>query len=258
MSKNPEILDRREKEILQIILDRQINGPTTLNVSKTRLEFMDDRTVLDQLTNMQLLKRDSSQTNYELSLVGLYLADSDLSARIFDDIDRICYCLRDSFKQEINARIDDIRKTTEFDKRYLVWCVNWLSDGIAIGRTSDLMSEDASITPTEALFDFEHFTEIAEKYFRYWFTSDSKAKPNTHGNTENNSQKREAVLRAIIYALVNFNDECRSKEGKIMGSKIANVLDQKSPLLFRQYGGEPPFTKDKIARMANECLKLPE
>jgi len=260
MSKDPEILNRREKEILHIILDRQINNPASLGVDSFRHEFRDDRKVLDKLGVIQLIRRNSSQTKYELSIVGVYLTDSDLSRRIFSDIDRICDVLRDWYRANFGSsiRIDDICNTTELDKQYMVTCIDWLCDGVSMERTSDLTSEGAVIKPTEHLFDFKHYKEIPKQYLPLWFPAYFKTKTKVHATTQIITEKKLAVVGAALYILATFPDQCKSKEGIIMGSKIARLIDAKSPFLFPQYGGEPPFATDKIARIVNEYLKIPE
>ncbi len=71
-----------------------------------------------------------------------------------------------------------------------------------------------------------------------------------------NNQKREEILKAALYVLANFPDQCATKSTKkVSGSKIANIICEKSPLFWPKTG-ETPFGQEAIARLVNSGLKL--
>ena len=165
MNNTPEILYEQQRNILQTILKRFIKDPDGVLIKKFRLEHLKDREILNYFEQYQLLQKNSDQTKYRPSLISLYLVNSDLSKKIFSDIDRICDVLRDHYQldQKTSISISEINSNVDFDKRYLVTCLNWLNDGVSMGRTTDMMDENAEIKPAEPLFDFSHYVSFPVK-----------------------------------------------------------------------------------------------
>jgi len=76
----------------------------------------------------------------------------------------------------------------------------------------------------------------------------------THGNTAVNAKHREEVLGAALSVLAAFPEQCKSNEGKIMGSKIKTMIEEKAPLFWPDTQ-ESPLKSDGISRLVNEWLK---
>lgn len=254
MNQSPEILNTRQREILQIILERSLHDPETTAIPKFRLEFLKDREIIDHFTHSQLIRKNDNQTRYTPSLVGMYLTNSDLSNQIFKDIDRICEVLRSHYKQQFDAPvlIDNIGSAVSLDKKYLVFCLEMLCDGASMGRTTDMMSDGAEIIPSEQLFDFKHYSDIPESYLPSWFPDKFKSETKKPGVTEANASKREEILGAAVAVIANFPDQCMWGE-KISGKRVYELINDKSPLWWDS--GEPPLKDEAAIKLINKWLK---
>lgn len=64
------------------------------------------------------------------------------------------------------------------------------------------------------------------------------------------SQDREVLFKAVIAVLVNMPEDC-IKGGKVSASKVASIVDQKSPIWWPD--GEIPFSVETMARHIREA-----
>ncbi len=83
-------------------------------------------------------------------------------------------------------------------------------------------------------------------------SKESEAKSNAY--TERHAANRAEVLGAALAVLAAWPEQCRSKEGKVQGAKIASLVDEKSGLLWPDTG-EAPLKKEKIAEFVNSWIK---
>ena len=251
MNQIQKILNDDERDLLNIILERSINNMENLEVTKFRMEFIKKRETLDNLESTQLIKKTKDGTKYKLSLVGIYLINSESSKKVFKDIDNICDVLRDHYKLYFSTpiKIDVINNTLELDKKYLVFCLNILCQGSTMGRTIDMMSEDADITPNEQLFDFELYAELPEQHLPLWFPN--KFKNKKPGNTEANASKREEILGAAIAIIANFPKECTYGDS-IRGKRVYDLMHSKAKTWWKD--GEPPLKDETAIKLINKYL----
>ena len=252
MNQIQKILNDDERDLLNIILERSINNMENLEVTKFRMEFIKKRETLDNLESTQLVKKTKDGTKYKLSLVGIYLINSESSKKVFKDIDNICDVLRDHYKLYFSTpiKIDVINNTLELDKKYLVFCLNILCQGSTMGRTIDMMSEDADITPNEQLFDFELYAELPEQHLPLWFPN--KFKNKKPGNTEANASNREEILGAAVAVIANYPKEC-SWGGSIVGKRVYKQIYEKSLIWWDD--GEVPLGNETSIELINKWLK---
>lgn len=258
------IFDQIIKEILCDALTQLENGPISRKQFRSTHKAQKEK--LDFLESSQILRIDDSDPNakkYTMTLRGLYLADCEKSKTLFSNIDNICRILRLEYENdandEVRVPVAKIMNELQLDQNAFLRAFEYLNSYISFGRTTDLTQEDAFICPSDRLDDFEQFSEIPENMLKAQYPDsfeleDPDKKP--HGNTEVNARKREAVLGASIAVLAEFPDQCRSGSGKVMGSKIAALIEEKSLVLFKQYDGTPPLSPEKIAREINKYLKF--
>lgn len=256
MNNAPEIVTNTERNLLQTILHRMLNEPEALEQKQFRVEFENDRGTIDKLCNTQLIKIDRTHSFYSLSFMGIYLVNSELSNKIFNDIDSICDVLRDHYKQYFGKpiQVSHIQKQLGLEKTYLGICLDVLCECVSMSRSTDLLDKDAEIYPIEGLLDFKNYSELPVQYLRSWFPSafKSSAKP---GNTESNASKREQILGAALVIIANFPEKCKRGD-KIVGKKVFSLIEYKAKTWWPSE--EPPLSADTATRLINKWLKTLE
>lgn len=76
-----------------------------------------------------------------------------------------------------------------------------------------------------------------------------------HPNAEHHAQKRQKVLEAALAILANYPEQCMDK-GKVSGTVIARIMEEKSPLWFKN--DDIPLSARKVRDLINQALKLPD
>lgn len=71
-------------------------------------------------------------------------------------------------------------------------------------------------------------------------------------NTTHHAQKREEILQASLAVLAEFPERCRTN-GKVSASAIAQVLEEKSPILFES--GDVPLSPERTVKVIRQALK---
>lgn len=66
------------------------------------------------------------------------------------------------------------------------------------------------------------------------------------------SKDREVLLSAVVAVLANYPEDCRQKSGNVSASKIASIVEQKSPIWWPD--GEIPFSIETMARHIREAI----
>jgi hypothetical protein len=108
-----------------------------------------------------------------------------------------------------------------------------------------LPQDSVLVVRTDALRDFEKLLSDNEK--------DKNAATKPHGNTELNAQKREQILGAALSVVTQWADQCQNSSGKFEATKIAKLIDEKSPL-FWSATGEPPLSLEKMEREISKWI----
>jgi hypothetical protein len=256
------ILDKNIEHLLQDFINQLQGG--VVKVKKFRTQHQDKKAYIDFLEDKQILRIDYTNPKsrtYEISYIGLYLSNCELSKAIFKTIDRIANLLRERYENdpsdEIYITVESIETSLGITHEEFIGAYRFLHDFTRLAGAIDLNRKDAKILLGESLLDFIQFSEIPEGMLKNRFPEDfnlQNVNKKSHGNTESNASKRELVLGAAIFVLSKFPDQCRATKGlnEVMGAKVADLIDQKSQLLFES--GEPPFSKDKISRIVNKWI----
>ena len=255
------ILDKNLKDLLQDFLNQLQGG--VVKVKKFRTQHHDKKAYIDFLEDQQILNIDCtnpSSRTYEISYIGLYLSNCELSKAIFKTIDRIANLLRERYESdpsdEIYISVESIETSLSINHEEFINAYIYLHDFTRLAGTKDLSRKDAKILLGEKLLDFTRFSEIPEGMLRSRFPEDfnlQNVNKKPHGNTESNANNRELVLGAAVAVLSAFPDQCRTKDlTKVQASKVAKLIDQKSTILFES--GEPPLTENTISRIISEYI----
>ena len=75
----------------------------------------------------------------------------------------------------------------------------------------------------------------------------------TSGYKERHARNREQVLGAALSVLAAFPDQCKAKRGKVLATKLREMIEEKAPLFWRE--GKPPLRTEPIERLVREWLK---
>lgn len=77
-----------------------------------------------------------------------------------------------------------------------------------------------------------------------------------HGNIERFAAKREPVLKAAIYCIANYHEQCIGSSG-VLATRLATLIDEKAAL-FWPVDGLPPLARQTIEEMLREALNYPD
>ena len=93
-----------------------------------------------------------------------------------------------------------------------------------------------------------------------WLTSDDddeeeadQLTKKSHGNSELNATIRERIAWACLAVLAKYPEECRTKEGKVLATKLRNCMDQRAQK--RWPTGSPPRESKTIEGYITKALK---
>jgi hypothetical protein len=74
-----------------------------------------------------------------------------------------------------------------------------------------------------------------------------------HGNAERFARNREEVLGVALSVVTQWPDQCKNDSGKFEATKIAKLIDEKSPIYWRKTG-EPPLDREKMERELSKWI----
>jgi hypothetical protein len=255
------ILDKNIEHLLQDFINQLQGG--VVKVKKFRTQHQDKKAYIDFLEDKQILRIDYTNPKsrtYEISYIGLYLSNCEISKALFKTIDRIANLLRERYENdpsdEIYITVESIETSLGITHEEFISAYRFLHNFTRLVGTTDLNRKDAKILLGEKLLDFTQFSEIPKGMLRSRFPEDfnlQKVNKKPHRNSELNANNRELVLGAAVAVLSAFPEQCRTKDlAKVQASKVAKLIDQKSTILFES--GEPPLTENIISRIINEYV----
>lgn len=246
----------KPSEIFLDILKQTSGTPEGVPVKPFRVKYIDDIDSIDILVNKQYLKHNYKDDTYRLHALALIFLPSDETTTLLCDIDAVLELLREQYRTHIERPVllSDMCKTLGLDRLRVIECIQYLRDIQSIGVSLDLMAEDASITPLESLLTFSDFKSLIHQRFKDWnpeYFKEKSEKP--HGNTEVYASKREEVLGAAIAVMSAFSEQCMGKNNKFVGSRIAKLIDEKSPIWWPDLD-EPPMSHEVLTKTINKYL----
>jgi len=74
-----------------------------------------------------------------------------------------------------------------------------------------------------------------------------------HGNTAVNADKRAQVLRAALAVLAHYPEECRTKEGKVVATRLAGAVENYG---YKIWHDDQPLARKTMEDLFRDCLKL--
>lgn len=75
-----------------------------------------------------------------------------------------------------------------------------------------------------------------------------------HGNAERFAVVREKIAWACLAALAKYPEECRTKEGNVVATKLRECMEKHTSKLWTD--GSPPIEPDTIERRIREALDM--
>lgn len=247
--------------ILRDMLSITTKDPLGVDVKRYRVEHRTNLKDIDWLDHNRLIERFNEGNHYQITLLGLFFSDSADADALFHDIDRICECLSQHYEKNFSdhVQITDLADELAMSHERARECITYMVDGSVLAiRSTDLYQPDAYVGPSEGILNAVPYKAIPESRLGTWYQEMKNGVPSDkapHGNTEVNASKREAILGAALAVLAKYPDQCRSGTGNVQGSKIAKLIEEKSPILFKSNDGIPPFEPAGVAKTINKWIK---
>jgi len=257
------ILRQDEIDLLRIIFNKTAGAIKGVDSQKFRIDNFNEIELLNRLVRKQYILQDAHDNTYRISPISLLFLDDSETSVIFDDIDQITHYLREAYKQYASSqvKIKNIAESLSLSHERVVECLTYLRPAYSMGMTTDIMSDDAYVVPDEGILYFTTIQDLLLEKLTEWYPDAitiKTPKVKKHKNTEINARKREDVLGAALAAVIAFPKECTTRKGVIQGTKIIEVIEQKSPLFFSAYDDEPPLSNDTMTRLVNKYLRILE
>ena len=153
----------RQRELLSLVLDRQMQSGHPVPAPPFRAEHHADRKALDALEHRQLLRRTGDK--YRVTGLALPLCASNTASQLISSVERVFGLLSAHYIefQATPVQISNIVDKTDLSTSEVVQSIEFLQDvGPWYGGGSiDLSSENANVCCREEILDFKNFKKMA-------------------------------------------------------------------------------------------------
>lgn len=143
-----------------------------------------------------------------------------------------------------------------------------IENAIAVGGAHGLKATNRKAKPGDwrirlaNLVEWAKRSEVGDSHIaeevaaRLELSTDAPTSERTHRRAEQFSGRRERVLGAALAVVTHWPDQCRGKHDKFVAQKIAELIEQKSLLLFDgDDDGEAPMTVRSMAEHIKHWLE---
>ncbi len=250
--------------LLRDLLEEMPPGRRTVGARRYRANQPDKLALLNSLEDRDLLIRDHVHDVYKVPTAALRLVGGDIVAKLLEGMQRVYVALRDEYIAEPGQTItiDTLAKRTKASRDQAAVYVDYLAEAIALGRTADLLSPDATVITSESLIEQPDFQSAMSRWEGVFFPSlrakagQPKSAGAVHGNAERFASEREKVLKAALALVARFPEECRDKHGRLSGAGIVRMIEQKSTLWWEDEN--EMLSHRKMAEIINDSLRVLE
>lgn len=185
-------LGRKAKAILAEVFFQGSMAPAGVEAAWFRAKRESELDLMDELERDGFLRREEGR--YLVSLTALPHIRHPLSKEAFSAFEKIFSALKDNYREHLSTpvHIDELAKKIGLnEQRVRVW-LNYMIEGSWWGgRTTDLLgSEDAAITPSEAVLKIRKFRDVI-KQLQDW----QEKRLDDRQNTVPISQLRQSLAR---------------------------------------------------------------
>lgn len=254
-------LNEIQKELLQRIFIGNSKNDPAVSPARFRADNVGVIAELDELERKKEFlerERSGSKDRYQIWIWALPYLELKKANELLSDIELLFDYLRQRYSKNLVETIqldvisDELKKTRERVEQ-CVFYLNHLS--VLGGWSTDLTVKNAYVVTCEELLSDENFSGLLNRWTNIAIKQDLEQKKlkKTHGNTEVNAKKREEILGAAIAVLVAYPEKCRTKGGKVQGSKIKDVIEEKAPIWWEEKG-EPPLKSNEISKLINRYI----
>lgn len=223
-------LGRKAKAILSEVLVQGTMAPAGVEAAWFRAQRESELDLMDELERDGFLRREEGR--YLVSLTALPHIRHPLAKEALTAFERIFSALRHSYRDQLASpvRIDELAKDLGLEEqRVRVW-LNYMVEGSWWGgRSTDLLSsQDATISPSEAILKFRRFRDVI-KQLQDW----QARRLNDRKNTVPISQLRRS-LSSVGPRKINVDETLVGRPKPDWYAQLPNAVQE---LLDEVYSG---------------------
>lgn len=144
-----------------------------------------------------------------------------------------------------------------------------IENAVAMGGTKGLKTTNQKAKPGDWRLKLANLVEWANRWevgnrhiaeevaARLALSTDTPTTERTHRRAKQFSGKRERVLGAALAVVAHWPDQCQDKRGKFVPQNIADLIEQKSFLFFKDddSDGEAPMNTRSMAEHIKHWLE---